>query len=186
MARKPALKTGFAPHEMSGFIEELTREATSGSERATILVASAHADELLRRRLYGLMVDKEAGAALLGDNATAPLGSFSARTQAAVALGAITSTEGKCLDMVRGIRNIYAHRLDHEIDKGSVKDRVLALCDLVEPLSDVEPIGRENPLQRVYAAAVLALMMGLMVRLMEEGRANTQKPDESAPDAPME
>jgi mannitol operon repressor len=88
------------------YVEELDRE----SERGAVLVAATRVDELLREAIAARLVDHPDTAALL-DGFNAPLGTFSARTLAAMALGLLSENEYRDCIAIRKIRNEFAHKL---------------------------------------------------------------------------
>lgn len=132
--------------EMFDFMVELHRER-SGSGRSTVLVSAAMLDELLRRLLFTVMVDKPSAEALLGREDTggdAPLSSFSSRIKAARGLGLISSDVAGKLDKIRGLRNQFAHKVASKISDQSVRQRVENLMPTVSPL--VEALGPPDTL----------------------------------------
>lgn len=134
-------KTDWPVHERVDFVDELNEEL-SGSERAAILVAASMLDELLRRLLGRFLVDCKATDELLANSPSAPLGSFSARIMAAFSLGLINANEYKAFNLIRAIRNDYAHRLRGELDREVILDRVREL------VSDLDKQGLALPGQK--------------------------------------
>jgi len=104
----------------SGFLAELQKE----SDRGAALVGAALLDTRLEHLLLSHMVPgKVANDLLLGGNA--PLGTFSSRISACLALGLITSAERRDLNLIRGIRNEFAHR-EHGLTFDD--ERISGLC----------------------------------------------------------
>jgi len=101
---------------------EFIRQLSDESPRGAVLVSGAELDRLLKECLISLL-DKSEGAKKLFNGATAPLGTFSARIDAANALEIITDTECADLHIIRKIRNDFAHQLDVNFDTESVRDR---------------------------------------------------------------
>ncbi len=89
----------------SDFLAEFQKE----SDRGAALVGAALLDTRLERLLLSHMLPgKVADDLVVGGNA--PLGTFSSRISATLALGLITSAERHDLNLVRSIRNEFAHR----------------------------------------------------------------------------
>ena len=94
------------PHlkEFSEFLDEFNKE----TERGAALLAAALLDEMLRRIIAAYLIPNE-GAEKLLSGFNAPLGSFSARISAALALGVINEVEAAECGRLRKIRNEFAH-----------------------------------------------------------------------------
>lgn len=96
--------------DYKGFYDELQKE----TPRAAVIIAAAFMDDLLRRLLENIMVDDpKVINDLLGSekNADRPLSSFSARIKAAYCLGLLSKQEYGDLNLIRSIRNRFAHRM---------------------------------------------------------------------------
>lgn len=90
--------------DLSQFIDELKEE----SDRGLPLVGSSLIDEKLLKTLKAFLVEgKTTNRLLTGYNA--PLGSFSSRTDACFALGLIDDYEYHEINIIRKIRNEFAH-----------------------------------------------------------------------------
>jgi hypothetical protein len=64
----------------------------------------------------------------LFDGANAPLGTFSAKINLALRMGLITSTFFTGLEIIRKVRNDFAHNISEaQFESPSVKDRIAAL-----------------------------------------------------------
>lgn len=87
---------------------ELNNAVQGADERGLILALSAFAEESLGHLLESFMLPNLAAKKLL-DGFNAPLGTFSARIQAAYALGLITAEQFDNLELMRKIRNEFAH-----------------------------------------------------------------------------
>lgn len=91
--------------DFSTFLAEFQEETDSGAA----LVGAALLYLKLADALRALMVSVNAAEAFL-DGATAALGTFSARIEAAFALGLIDDHERRECDLIRKVRNEFAHR----------------------------------------------------------------------------
>src|SRR4051812_16444590 len=90
--------------DLSRFLAELQAE----SDRGLALVGAAVIDDRLRETLASFVVEGPLGARLL-DGASAPLSTFSARTDACAALGLIDEFEYGEISLLRKVRNEFAH-----------------------------------------------------------------------------
>jgi len=152
--------------EYGDFVNDLHAD-WNGSGRATVLVAGAMLDTLLRRLLMAFMVDAPAASKLLGSETgggNAPLGTFSARITAAHALGLISDREARCADQVRDIRNVFAHRLGARLTDPSIRDRIQHLAEQFDlpTMHDPEVDAREK-----LSNAVLVMGHMFIFRLEE-------------------
>ena len=104
----------------SGFLADFQKE----SDRGGALVGAALLDNRLERLLLShLVAGKVTQNLVVGRNA--PLGTFSSRINASFAMGLITTEERQDLNIVRSIRNEFAHR-EHGV---SFEDSTIAgLC----------------------------------------------------------
>lgn len=81
------------------------------STRAKVVLSACYLDSLLRQLLKIVTKPIAAKEDPLFDGAIAPLGTMSARTEVAWRMGAIPDEVKKSLDLVRKIRNRFAHNL---------------------------------------------------------------------------
>jgi mannitol operon repressor len=117
--------TGFPPEHLRDammFVAELSRESVRGK----VLIATGFIEHQLRNVLAAFLVEGTDAARLL-DGPNAPLGSFSARICACHALGLITDDENHDLELIRKIRNEFAHKTQVSFDLPNVRDRCTAL-----------------------------------------------------------
>ena len=92
---------------------KLVRSLLDESERASVILAAAHLDSDLETLLKHLLIPHPGGTDPMfeGDRM---LGTFSAKISIALRLGAISNDYEHALQLVRRIRNDFAHQLDHE------------------------------------------------------------------------
>lgn len=141
---------------LSAFLKEFQDE----TDRGAALVGAAMIDQKLVDTLRSFMVkDKITGDLIEGG--TAPLGTFSARIKACYALGLIDEHERYECDLIRKVRNEFAHSI-HGLAFSDAK--ISAFCDRLR--SDL-PGGREafqsNP-RGVFINAVVLTMLRLFYR----------------------
>lgn len=132
------------------------------SERGCVLVAAAFLDHILEQVLCTQFSNKSAGDKLVtGFNS--PLGTFSSRITAASALGLLSDSEQKQLDMIRRIRNDFAHIFANVgFNDPAIKDRVQTL-----PAHPVAVSSAEDPTRQRFESAVAVLLSNLRHRLNE-------------------
>ena len=92
------------------------------SPRGMVLTTSSLIDEHLAECLVARMVDHNA-VLKLTKGFNAPFGTFSARIVGALAVGLINDDEHHDLEIIRGIRNDFAHQIEVSFDDQSIKDR---------------------------------------------------------------
>lgn len=90
--------------QLGRFLAAFNRE----SDRGAALVAASMLDERLEQILNTFFVESSA-ARELTSGFNAPLGTFSSRASAAVALGLIQDNEFKEITLIRKIRNEFGH-----------------------------------------------------------------------------
>lgn len=110
----------------------LTKSLLDESERATVILAAARLDVDLERLLKRLLAPHPGGSDPLFDG-DRMLGTFSAKIAFAHRLGAIDSEFEHALQMLRKIRNDFAHQLDQEsLSSQRQKQRILELSRWAE------------------------------------------------------
>lgn len=109
------------PHlsEFKVFLDELHRE----SDRGAVLISCSMIDELLARSIRAYLIDAPATRELL-DGFNAPIGSLAARTKLALALGLIDERIATECDVLRKVRNEFAHKVACTFED----QRVVAAC----------------------------------------------------------
>jgi mannitol operon repressor len=144
------------PHlkEFIGFLPELNKE----SYRGCVMVACSYLDELLRRILLAFLVEVPTSADLVvGFNA--PLGTMSTRTAAAYSLGLIHEREFKELEILRRVRNRFAHGVHVSFDMQDVK----ALCQNLTMAARSDDASKDAA-RALYTTAAVSLILNLTNR----------------------
>lgn len=109
------------------------------SERSAVMVAAAHLSELLRRLIVAYLIENQ-GVKGLFSGPTAPLGSFSARCSAAHALGLLLDDEVRQLNLIRRVRNAFAHEA-----RASFRDeQIVSKCFLLDAEYRMPPTDGRN------------------------------------------
>lgn len=117
--RKPLSETH--PH-LNGFMDFLA-DLNKETERGAALASAAMLDEQLSRIMEAFLIPNKGSKALL-DGFNAPLGTFSARIAASFAMGLLSEVEYRECELIRKVRNEFAHQI-----KVSFKtEKVVSLC----------------------------------------------------------
>lgn len=107
------------------YFSDFLKEFQSETDRGAALVGAALIDERLERLLLSHLIDcKESKEMLRGGNA--PLAAFNSRIKMAYCVGLLTDLEYSECNMIRKIRNEFAHKV-HGLTFQD--DRVRALCN---------------------------------------------------------
>ncbi len=104
------------------YLELLRKE----SDRGKVLISTGFLEQQLRDILAAFMRDGAKTASLL-DGPNAPLGAFSSRISACHAFGLISNREHHDLNVLRRIRNDFAHDMHTSFATPSVIDRCRTL-----------------------------------------------------------
>ena len=98
------------------------------TDRAAAIVAAAMLDDGLATLLGAFLVEPRKAGESIVDGEQAPLGTFSARINAAHQMGLISPYFARDLHLIRKIRNHFAHSADHlTFETPEVRDRVAEL-----------------------------------------------------------
>lgn len=106
--------------DMAAFVKELQRE----SDRGLPLVATSLLDELLRETLRALFCDNPSATKAL-DGFNAPIGTFSSRVETCHALGLIDQFEYAEVNLLRKVRNEFAHSRH---GKSFGDEKIISIC----------------------------------------------------------
>lgn len=142
--------------DLAKFVEELKKE----TDRGLPLVGTALIDEKLRDTLEAFFVTKRSASKLL-DEFNSPLGTFSSRLEACFALGLIDEYEYSEINLLRKVRNEFAHS-KHGV---SFKTEKIASCcsSLKSSLPEGENYPLSNPRFR-FMNAVVCIVLRLYYR----------------------
>ena len=143
--------------DFSAFLNEFQAE----TDRGAAMVGAALLDQKLADTLRSFFVAGKSAAALL-DGGSAPLGTFSARIKAAHALGLIVDFEMTECNLIRKIRNEFAHGVHGTI---YAETKIANMCEGLQ--SDL-PGGRDafkGNYRAQFVNAVCILVMRLTYRV---------------------
>jgi hypothetical protein len=90
-------------------IARFSMDLEGESDRATVIIAAAKLDQLLRDLIVARLVPSSKSEDDLVDGDRRPLGAFSARIAIAFRIGLIDAEVARSLDLIRRIRNEIAH-----------------------------------------------------------------------------
>lgn len=112
------------------FLDEFNKETARGAA----LTAAAMLDDILEKVLKAFLIEGKSAEAIL-EGFNAPLGTLSARGAAAHAMGLISEREYAELEIIRKIRNEFAHSVHVSFET----DKVVSLCKRMT--YDAKPYG---------------------------------------------
>ncbi|MBG0799676.1 DUF4145 domain-containing protein [Methylocystis sp. L43] len=155
-----------APH-MKEFLDLLPAWYKE-SDRGMALIATSYLEDILRRAVADFLVDCKANRDLL-EGFNAPLGTFSARIAAAVALGLISQKEAEEAHRLRKIRNILAHQVHVSFEDKGVKNicHTLGAVGLDEGEVDKNGQTRYGP-RNDFSNSALKLINTLVNRFLRK------------------
>ncbi|MBE9112147.1 hypothetical protein IQ273_22340 [Nodosilinea sp. LEGE 07298] len=114
--------------ELSDSFLDLFLELVYESDRAAVVLGAAKLDELLRELLESQLIPPRNSKDNFTDS-DGPLGTFSARAQAAYRLGLLSEDVASKIDSFRRIRNEFAHRIDiGKIEDAPIADRISSMA----------------------------------------------------------
>lgn len=141
------------------------RELQKETPRGAVIISGVVLDGLLAKTLENYLTDHRDVKKLLYGGVSAPLGSFSAKILMCFGLRLIEEKEYHNLQIVRRIRNHFAHNLQASFDDAKVKD----LCQLLNA-SGIRPNSMPTP-ARKFNAVVTSMAVILTNRpSMSSGR----------------
>lgn len=146
--------------------QDLYAELNGGSERAAAIFGAAILDELLRQVLVAFMISDDKETKELTRESSV-LGTYSSRIRAAYCLGLLTAEERNDLDLIRRIRNPFAHRVrPPSFEEGQIRDLSLNLSIGKRFLNQ----DQWNSPRECFQATTAALAYSLSVRALQVKR----------------
>lgn len=143
--------------EFQGWFSVLNAE----SPRGAVLTAASILDALLEGLLRAFLAPNPGSKKLL-DGFNAPFGTFSSKIAAAHALGLIPSSDFQDLELIRKIRNEFAHEIHVSFDSPSV----MGLCVKLQtmPKWDGDPPRELMSGHALFISAAAVLILTNRVR----------------------
>lgn len=109
--------------EWSKFNRAISDQSTLGE----VLITATFIEEQLGRILQSIMVEGRVTKDMVRGPA-AVMGSFSAKTHLAYALGLIDDAESASIHAIRSVRNEFAHNIATDLDDQKVRSKLKPLC----------------------------------------------------------
>ncbi|MET4806640.1 hypothetical protein [Limibacillus sp. MBR-115] len=136
------------------YLELLNKE----SDRGRVLISTGFLEQQLKDVLLAYMLEASQATDLV-DGHNAPLGTFSSRITACYVLGLITEDEHHDLNLIRKIRNDFAHDIHTSFEKPDIADRCRELRHKAQDY-DSEKLGevRVGASGQFQTAAVSLIM----------------------------
>lgn len=143
------------------YFNEFLKEFQDETDRGAALVGAALLDKQLLDLLKSHLLKNKESTELL-EGGTAPLGTFSARIKANYCLGLITDLEYRELQLIRKIRNEFAHQA-HGLSFEN--ERIASLCaQLRDRMPDAKEKGISRNVRHKFIDAVLFTSLALWYR----------------------
>lgn len=120
------------------------------TERGRALVSASLIEEMLEEVLRRFLLANSAASKLF-DEPNAPLSTLSAKAAASRALGLITAEEFADIELVRKIRNDFAHNVMCSFDDEKIRNRAMALkfgLSILDALEKGHESRADEPRQR--------------------------------------
>lgn len=154
----------------SQFLKEFQDE----TDRGAALVGAVMIDDRLEHTLRGFMVESKISEELL-EGAFAPLSSFSARIKMSYALGLINDYEFHNCELIRRIRNKFAHE-GHGISFAT--QQVSAWCDsFTTDLPTVDEMTHNARSKFINAVVLISLQLFYRGEWVAKERCSTKSWD---------
>lgn len=144
------------PH-LVGFVEFLD-ELNKETPRGAALAAAAFLDDLLGEVINAFLIANESSRKLT-DGFNAPLGTLSSRIVACHAMGLLSDAEARECDLVRKVRNEFAHKVKMSFDNERVRGLCASMTLKAQPYEDVTVDTRGQ-----FTSAAVALILNLTNR----------------------
>jgi hypothetical protein len=162
MANRP-----YITEEVNDFIGQIGQE----SDRGKVLVSTGYIESRLQEVLLAFMVESKVSISLFSGPNSA-FGNFSSRIAGCYALGLITDDEYHDLQLIRRIRNDFAHSVLTSFKTAEVVSRCKLLRSTTERVSQYPAM----PAQR-FESAVVAIIVQLVNRpyYVSEGRLKVRE-----------
>jgi len=150
------------------------REFQDETDRGAAIIAVSMLDEKLKEILYDFFIDCKQTKDLL-DGYNTPLGTFSSRLNLAYSLGLISDYEYQDCNIIRQIRNDFAHKF--ELDFSFNNQRIKDLCwNLKAPTPGDKETFRDKP-RMLFINGVTLLYVNWLYREEHVRKRRLKRPD---------
>jgi DNA-binding MltR family transcriptional regulator len=141
----------------------LAKEFQGETDRAAAVLSAAYLDHLLERLIAAAMaLEYKQVDGLLYRDGYGPLGTFSAKISVAYCLGLLDRNQRSDLDIIRYVRNRFAHRFtDLTFEHSEIADRCLNL-------KGAHVGGRPTTARECFEKASIRLMVDINLRIREK------------------
>ncbi|WP_417273164.1 hypothetical protein [Celeribacter halophilus] len=132
------------------------------TDRGRVLVAAAQIDGMLEEIIRAFLIPEKQSEALF-KGANAPLSSLFNKANFAAALGLISEEESHAIDILRKVRNLFAHSVELSIEDEKVANQIRRLSFGIGQLISGQDSVIENPRSR-FQMCVTSLIGALYNR----------------------
>ena len=141
-------------------------------ERGLVLSASAYAEDCLGRILSAYLRKGEPSKGLI-EGFNAPLGTLAARLKAGYAIGILSREQYRDLDLMRKIRNEFAHQWEGcSFDNGKIAGWIYAMSE-----SRIGSPGKAKSPRQRFAGIMACIMAELEYLLSTLGAGKIEAPE---------
>jgi mannitol operon repressor len=148
------------------YLHELAKETPRGA----VIISCVVIGELLGKTIEAYLRDHKDVKGLLNGGVSAPLGTLSARILMALGLGLIDESEYKNLQILRKIRNHFAHNLHASFDDRKIGD----LCEQLDA-SGFPPKASATPATKYKTIATYLIVLLTKRPMIAVGRRLGEK-----------
>jgi len=155
------------------FLKEFQKE----TDRGASILAGSMLDQKLKDILFDFLIDCGQTKDLLNGN-NAPIGTFSSRLNLSYSLGLISDYEYHDCNIIRKIRNDFAHKF--EIEFSFTDQRVSSLCWNLKADTPGDKESFKDKPRQLFVNGVIILYMHLLFReeYVRKGRLTRPNWDE--------
>lgn len=171
MAKRKRKENLVKVEDIKGFLEEFQGE----TDRAAAVLGAAYLDECLRQLIASFLIDDSKKVDELLEGPLAPLGSFASRISVSYCMGLISEDEYHDLQIIREIRNAFAHGL-HGLSFS--ESWVRGKCSELRLWKLASEWLRLDTARSQFTVTTSALLMQLKLRTLRQERDRRVTPSE--------
>lgn len=154
--------------DWKGFFDELQNE----SPRAAVIISSAFLDAQIRTILSNVLIDEQK---VVDEFLDSDLQSFSSRTKASYCLGLISESIYHDLNIIRKIRNKFAHEMHgYSFDEPEIVNFCNSL-QLAKMIANTSALPKSHDNLFILGVAQLAMQLGLKIVETEKSKIVSPK-----------